>query len=58
MYWGWSLKSSMVLICTSNIMCDVFVGMYLMLVPSSNFIILIWFVRRVVLALLIGFSYP
>ena len=54
----WSRKSSMGLICTPNILYDLLGGRYLMFVPSSNLIVRIWFVSRLVLALLIGFSYP
>ena len=54
----WSLKSSMGLICTPNILYDLLGGRYLMFVPSSNLIVLICFVNRLVLVVLIGFPYP
>jgi hypothetical protein len=50
-----SRKSSMGLICAPNILYDLLGGRYLIFVPSSNFIVLVWFVNRLVLALLIGF---
>ena len=53
----WSLKSSMGLISTPNILYDLFGGSYLMFVPSSNLIVLIWFVSRLMIALLIGLPY-
>ena len=58
MCFRWSLKSSMGLICTPNVLYDLFGGRYLMFVPSSNLIVLTWFVNRLMLALLIGFLYP
>ena len=54
----WSLKSSMGCICTPSILYDLLGGRYLMFVPSSNSIVLIWFVNRLMFALLIGFPYP
>ncbi len=58
MCFRWSLKSSMGLICTPSISYDLFGGMYLMFVPSSNLIVLIWFINRFMLALLlIGLPY-
>ena len=54
----WSLKSSMGLICTPSILYDLFGGRYFIFVPSSNLIVLIWFVSRFMFALLIGLPYP
>ena len=45
------------LIRTPNRLYDLLGGRYLMFVPSSNLIVRIWFVSRLVLALLIGFAY-
>ena len=46
------------LICIPNILDDLLGGRYLMFVPSSNLIVRIWFVNRLVLALLIGSPLP
>jgi len=54
----WPLKSSVGLMCTPSILYDLFGGRYLMSVPSLNLIVLIWFISRLVLALLMGFPYP
>ena len=54
----WSLKFSMGFICTHSILCELLRGIYLMFVPSSNLIVLIWLLSRLVFALLIGFPYP
>ena len=54
----WSLKSSMGLICTPSILYDLFGGRFLIFVPSSNLIVFIWVVNRLMFALLIGFPYP
>jgi hypothetical protein len=53
----WSLKFSMGLICTPNIFYDLLGGRYLIFVPYSNLIVLIWFVNGLMLALIIGFPY-
>ena len=54
----WCLKSIIGLIWTPNILYDLFGGRYLIFVPSSNLIVLIWFVNRLMFALLIGLPYP
>ena len=54
----WSLKYNMRLICTPNILYDLFGGRYLIFVPSSNLIVLIWFINRFMFALFIGLPYP
>ena len=46
-----SMKSNMGLICTLGILYDLFGDGYLMVVPFSNLIVLIWFIIRLVLAL-------
>jgi len=46
----WSLKPIMGLICATSIMYDVFGGRCLMCVPSSDFIVLIRHLRRLVCA--------
>ena len=46
------------LICTPGILYDLFRGRYLIFVPSSNLIVLIWFINRFMCALLIGLPYP
>ena len=58
MCFRWSLKSNMGLICTPSILYDLFGGRYLIFVPSSNFIVLIWLIRRLMFVLLIGLPYP
>ncbi len=57
MCFTWSLKSSMGLIRTPSILYDLFGGRYLMPVPSSNLIVLTWFINRLMFALLIGLPY-
>ena len=46
------------LICTPSIFLDLFEGRYFICFPSSNLIVLTWFVNRLMLALLIGIPYP
>ena len=53
----WSLKSSMGLIFTPRILYDLFGVRYLIFVPFSNLIVLIWFSNRFMFALLIGLPY-
>ena len=45
------------LICTPSILYDLFGDRYMMFVPSSYLIVLIWFISRLVLAVLSGFPY-
>ena len=54
----WSLKSSMGLICPPSILYDLFGGIYLICVPYSNLIVLLWFNNRFMLALLFGLPHP
>ncbi len=58
MCFRWSLKSSMGLICTPSILYDLFGGRYLIFVPTSNLIVMIWLINRVMFVLLIGLPYP
>ncbi len=52
----WSLKSNMGLIFTLSILYDLFGGRYVMFDPSSNLIVVIWFVKRLMFSFLISVS--